>query len=256
MAVLSDVPPDRDADWNDRKLSVAARFVEGVEGLLRAEADTGGLDAAHVASTVAKAAANLDNALRRGRINTALAAARAIVGQAGKQTANAALDASAHTYIASLLYSLLPTSAGEALGGAATPPAWPNLPQPSQETSLVELVVQINGKKRGNVKVAADAGEAAVLAAVRADGPLQALLGDATPRKTIVVPGRLVNIVLWPSPPALTGSCRSAVVRCMTDAAFGLPVCDYVTGERALWGCHRRRPEAIHGPVLVHRALR
>lgn len=196
VAVLSDVPPERDADWNDRKLAVAARFVDGVEGLLRATAAEGGIDAANLASAVAKAAANLDSALRRGRINTALAAAREIVGQAGKQAANAPLDASARTYIAALLYPLLPTAVGDTLGGAATPPAWPDIAQPNQDASLVELVVQVNGKKRGTVKVAADAGEAAVLAAVRADGPLQALLGDGTPRKVVVVPGRLVNIVL------------------------------------------------------------
>lgn len=214
MAVLSDVPPDRDAEWSDRKLVTSARFVEGVEALLRASTDTdtdtgdtrgtgtgdtrgtGSVDVAHIASTVAQAATNLGNALRRGRVNTALAAAREIVGQAGKQTASTALDPSARTYIASLLYSLLPTTTAETLGGAAAPPAWPQIPELRQEAALLELVVQINGKKRGTVRVAADADEAAVIAAVRSDEPLQSHLGDAPPRKVVFVPGRLVNLVL------------------------------------------------------------
>jgi len=60
----------------------------------------------------------------------------------------------------------------------------------------VEYPVQVNGKVRGRVVVAADAGEDALKAAALADEKVRAFLAGATPRKVIVVPGRLVNLVV------------------------------------------------------------
>jgi leucyl-tRNA synthetase len=59
----------------------------------------------------------------------------------------------------------------------------------------VELPVQVNGKVRARIVVAADADDATVEAAALADEKVAASLGGATPRKVIVVSGRLVNIV-------------------------------------------------------------
>ena len=60
----------------------------------------------------------------------------------------------------------------------------------------VEYPVQVNGKVRGRITVAADADADAVEAAALADEKVQAFLGDKTPKKIIVVAGRLVNVVL------------------------------------------------------------
>lgn len=60
----------------------------------------------------------------------------------------------------------------------------------------VDFPVQINGKKRGIVTVAADANPDAVEAAALADEKVQASLAGAAPKKVIVVPGRLVNLVV------------------------------------------------------------
>jgi leucyl-tRNA synthetase len=60
----------------------------------------------------------------------------------------------------------------------------------------VEYPIQVNGKVRSRVTVAADADREAVQAAALADEKIVALVGDKAPRKVIVVPGRLVNIVL------------------------------------------------------------
>ena len=60
----------------------------------------------------------------------------------------------------------------------------------------VEYPVQVNGKVRGHVTVAADADNATVEAAARADDKVLAFLAGATPKKVIVVPGRLVNLVV------------------------------------------------------------
>jgi len=60
----------------------------------------------------------------------------------------------------------------------------------------VEYPIQVNGKVRSRVVVAADADQAAVKAAALADEKIVALTGGNEPRKVIVVPGRLVNVVL------------------------------------------------------------
>ncbi len=60
----------------------------------------------------------------------------------------------------------------------------------------IEFPVQVNGKVRGKITVAADADKAALEAAALADEKVQAFLDGATPKKVIVVPGRLVNLVV------------------------------------------------------------
>ncbi len=60
----------------------------------------------------------------------------------------------------------------------------------------VEYPVQVNGKLRGHVTVPADADAAAVEAAALADARVAAAVDGATPKKVIVVPGRMVNVVV------------------------------------------------------------
>jgi leucyl-tRNA synthetase len=60
----------------------------------------------------------------------------------------------------------------------------------------IEIPVQVNGKLRSRVSVAADAGTEEVEAAALADDKVIASVGGATPRKVIVVPGRMVNVVV------------------------------------------------------------
>jgi leucyl-tRNA synthetase len=59
----------------------------------------------------------------------------------------------------------------------------------------VEYPVQVNGKVRGRITVAADADTDTVQALALADDKVQAALGGQAPRKVIVVSGRMVNIV-------------------------------------------------------------
>jgi leucyl-tRNA synthetase len=60
----------------------------------------------------------------------------------------------------------------------------------------VSLVVQVNGKLRGHIVVARTATQDQAIAAALADENVRKFIGDATPRKVIVVPGKLVNIVV------------------------------------------------------------
>jgi leucyl-tRNA synthetase len=63
-------------------------------------------------------------------------------------------------------------------------------------TETVEYPVQVNGKVRGRVTVTADAGRDELEAAALAEEKVAAFLAGATPKKVIVVPGRLVNLVM------------------------------------------------------------
>ena len=60
----------------------------------------------------------------------------------------------------------------------------------------IEVPVQINGKVRGRIDVAADADAATIEATALADDKIAAIVDGAAPKKVIVVPGRMVNIVL------------------------------------------------------------
>jgi leucyl-tRNA synthetase len=60
----------------------------------------------------------------------------------------------------------------------------------------IEYPIQVNGKVRSRVTVAASAGQDEVRAAALADEKVVALTGGGEPRKVIVVPGRLVNVVV------------------------------------------------------------
>ena len=60
----------------------------------------------------------------------------------------------------------------------------------------ITLVVQVNGKLRGQITVPVDADEATVREAALADETVRKFVGGATPKKIVVVPRKLVNVVV------------------------------------------------------------
>jgi leucyl-tRNA synthetase len=73
---------------------------------------------------------------------------------------------------------------------------WPEVDEAALVKTEIDLVLQVNGKLRGTITVAADASKEAIeVAALQSDIALKALNGGS-PKKVIVVPGRLVNIVV------------------------------------------------------------
>jgi leucyl-tRNA synthetase len=86
----------------------------------------------------------------------------------------------------------------QALGhaGALCDLRWPAADPAALVQDEITLVVQVNGKLRGQVSVPADADEAAVRAAALADETVRRFVGEATPKKVIVVPRKLVNVVV------------------------------------------------------------
>ncbi len=77
----------------------------------------------------------------------------------------------------------------------ATQP-WPSHDPALLIDALIELPVQINGKLRARVSVPSDASDTIVQALVLEDPKVQAALAGQTLRKTIIIPGRLVNLVV------------------------------------------------------------
>jgi leucyl-tRNA synthetase len=83
----------------------------------------------------------------------------------------------------------------EALGDLLDAP-WPQVDEAALVQDRIELVLQVNGKLRGAVSVAAGADKAAIEAAALASPDFQKFAEGKAPKKVIVVPGRLVNVVV------------------------------------------------------------
>jgi leucyl-tRNA synthetase len=73
---------------------------------------------------------------------------------------------------------------------------WPEHDPAALVQDELELVVQVNGKKRGDVRVPRDADRKAIEALVLADANVQKFVSGQTVKKVVVVPGRLVNVVV------------------------------------------------------------
>jgi len=72
---------------------------------------------------------------------------------------------------------------------------WPTWDEAKTVDATVEIAVQICGKLKATIRIAADAGKDDALAAARADARIAALLEGKTIVKEIYVPGKIVNIV-------------------------------------------------------------
>jgi leucyl-tRNA synthetase len=73
---------------------------------------------------------------------------------------------------------------------------WPAFDESALEQDMIEIVVQVNGKLRGRIPVPADADQDTIAAQALADPNVLRFTEGKEIRKTIVVPGRLVNIVV------------------------------------------------------------
>jgi leucyl-tRNA synthetase len=73
---------------------------------------------------------------------------------------------------------------------------WPEHDPGALVQDELELVVQVNGKKRGDVRVPRDADKQTIEALVLADANIQKFVDGQTVKKVVVVPGRLVNVVV------------------------------------------------------------
>jgi leucyl-tRNA synthetase len=217
--MLSDSPPDRDVIWSDERVQGASRFVQrlwrlvnesavltgtapapqpaafGADALVLRKAAHGALD--KVSSGIEKLHFNVCLAYIREFAN-ALAEALALPGEPSPDLAWAVREAA--VILVQLFAPMMPHLAEECwqvLGqpGLVSEANWPKIERDLLVEDTVTLVVQVNGKKRGEVTVASHAQNPEIEAAVLAlDAVKQALGGNAV-RKVIVVPKRIVNVV-------------------------------------------------------------
>ncbi|MFY0665237.1 MAG: leucine--tRNA ligase [Natronospirillum sp.] len=209
-------PPDQTLEWVESGVQGAYKFLQrlwrAVHSLVelndQTALDTSALDADMKAlrlkthETLQKVSDDFD---RRQTFNTAIAATMELLNainkfdlQPGQSQAvvrealeTAVLMLSPITpHIAHSLWATLGHS------NAVVHERWPAVDESALVRNEVTYVVQVNGKVRGRVTVAADTDKAAVEAAARAEHNVQKFLADAEIKRVIVVPGKLVNIVV------------------------------------------------------------
>jgi leucyl-tRNA synthetase len=217
--MLSDSPPDRDVIWSDERVQGASRFVQRLWRLVNDSADiANGAPAARPASFGAEALAlrkaahgaldKVSGGIERLHFNVCLAhireAANAlseVLGKDGKPAADVAWAVKeAALILVQLISPMMPHLAEECwqvLGqsGLISEAAWPQIERDLLVEDSVTLVVQVNGKKRGDVTVPREAQNPQIEAAVLALDAVKLALGGKPVRKVIVVPMRIVNVV-------------------------------------------------------------
>ena len=231
LFVLFAAPPEKDLEWSEGGIDGLQRFAKRVWRLvdLHAEAVT---SARHMPAPADPAALEMrrkahqtlarvtDDIDRRLHLNTAISATMELVnalyvyapadegpaadrGDEWRGVLKETLE-----ILAICLAPFAPHLASEAWsrlghqGSLATRP-WP-VPDPAMlSTSVVTVVVQVNGKVRGRVDVPQGSDETSVLEAVRGDARLAGIVfpdGAGRVARSVFVPDRLLNVVMVPSP--------------------------------------------------------
>ncbi|MEX0385422.1 leucine--tRNA ligase [Spiribacter onubensis] len=208
-------PPDQALEWQDSGVEGASRFLRRLYALVHDHVSAGavpapradGLDDAGIAlrrklhETIAKVS---DDIGRRYTFNTAIAAVMELCNALGRHPADTGAARGLHQEaleaVVLMLQPITPhLSHGlwKALGrdGAAVDQPWPAVDEAALVRDEVELVVQVNGKLRSRIAVAADAAEDSIRGQALEDANVQRFIEGKTVRRVIVVPGRLVNVV-------------------------------------------------------------
>lgn len=209
--VLSDSPPERDVEWTQSGAEGAARFVQRVWSFVDALPETGPFPApaSDDASTTLrkashKAVASIDKAIEEFRFNSAIATVHEWVNTLKKAESDpATLGARAEgaDMLARCLVPFMPHLAEtcwERLGkpGLVSQASWPEVDASLVVDDTVTLAVQVNGKRRAEITVAKDMAAGDVEAAAKALPEVASFIEGKSVKKTIVVPGRIVNIVV------------------------------------------------------------
>jgi leucyl-tRNA synthetase len=216
--MLSDSPPDRDVIWSEEGVQGASRFVQRLWRLIGEIARVSApavRPAAFSEAAVAirkaahRALANVSEDIGKLRFNRCVAhiyeCANALGDAIGSLDKAPTPDIAwalreAGDILVRLFYPMMPHLAEECwamLGHkeSVVIQAWPEVEPALLVENTITLPVQINGRKRADVTVAREAGNADVEAAVLALDAVQKALDGRSPKKVIVVPQRIVNVV-------------------------------------------------------------
>lgn len=204
LFVLSDSPPERDVQWTPGGVEGAARFVQRVwtevDGF-DPDAPAHESDAALIRETH-KAIKAVSEGVSGFRFNSAIAKLYAFVAVVRDHaSAGGAARREALSALVRLVAPFTPHLAEECwtrLGeeGMVLDAPWPEFDPALAADDEVTLPIQVNGKRRGEIRVARGLEPAEVEAIVMADADVQARLDGQTVRKIVVVKDRIVNLVV------------------------------------------------------------
>ncbi|WP_294172422.1 leucine--tRNA ligase [uncultured Sphingomonas sp.] len=197
--MLSDSPPERDLEWSEAGIEGAARFVQRVWRLAAAVSPGTGEDK-ELGRKLHRAVAAVGLALDALQFNKAVATLYELTSAIEKAKPSATRTEAVHTLV-KLIAPMAPHLAEEAwakLGGETivAQEAWPEHDPTLLVDEEVTVAVQVNGKLRDTLVVARGAPKDELERQALGAEKIARLIGDASPRKLIVVPDRLVNIVL------------------------------------------------------------
>ncbi|MEM9396089.1 MAG: leucine--tRNA ligase [Pseudomonadota bacterium] len=212
-------PPDQSLEWSEDGVEGALRFIKRLWRLvyenhthagsaLTFEIATATLDSdtkalrRKIHETIAKVSDDME---RRQTFNTAIAAIMELCNELGRfSPTNENAQAVVQEGISAVVRMLVPIiphachHLWKAIGGEgdATYAPWPVTDEAALVRDSLEIVVQVNGKVRARMEVAADASKESIEASALAQENAQRFIEGKTVRKVIVVPGKLVNIVV------------------------------------------------------------
>ena len=217
--MLSDSPPDRDVIWSDERVQGAARFVQRLWRLVNESVAAGqeapssrpatfGPDALALRKAAHGALDKVTGGIERLHFNVCLAHIREFANALAEVLARPAKPApdlawairEAARILVQLFSPMMPHLAEECWqvlgqGGLISEASWPQIERDLLVEDSVTLVVQVNGKKRGEVTVASNAQNPEIESAVLALDAVKLALDGKPVRKVIIVPKRIVNVV-------------------------------------------------------------
>ncbi|GGH27611.1 leucyl-tRNA synthetase [Cribrihabitans marinus] len=203
--VLSDSPPERDVEWTAAGAEAAHKHLTRVwnlcDRIAAMDPDAGGDGDEALLREMHKAVHDVTLGIESFGFNAAIARLYAFTNTLSKSRAGAAAQKRAIMTLAQLMSPMTPhlsediwaRQGGEGL--IATAP-WPVADPAYLVDDTVTLPIQINGKRRAEISVPKDMDKAEVEKAALATDAVQRALNGGAPRKVIVVPGRIVNVVV------------------------------------------------------------
>lgn len=219
LFILFAAPPERELEWSDQGVEGSFRFLNRIWRIVQAfeavlaqkvtEYDHSNLNEADkdlrrvLHSSIKKVTNDIET---RFNFNTAISTMMELVNalyaykEATKEP-NAGLIYEAISDLIKMMSPFVPHITEELWRGAIDAnssvheQSWPECDEEALKVDNVEIVLQVNGKVRGRLTVPAEATKEELEKIAMADANVQAHIGDATVRKVICVPGRLVNIV-------------------------------------------------------------
>jgi len=200
--VLSDSPPERDVEWTASGAEAAHKHLSRVWRMaddLRDAADSD-TDAA-LDKITARAILDVTNGIESFGFNAAIAKLYGFTNAIQKAKASASAKKAAMKVLAQLMSPMTPHLAEEIwhmLGGeglVASAP-WPVADEALLVEDTVTLPIQINGKRKSEIDVPKDMPKDQVENLALADDAVVKALEGRAPKKVIVVPGRIVNVVI------------------------------------------------------------